>query len=346
MDQARTEAASPRKQARARERGVVASSAALTAAGALLALSAALLACGAQLLDALRSLLLAALDAGGQPLASSLPPAVSAGLQRLCGLSVAVMLAIAASSWLLGLLQVGPLFAPALISLEPRRLAPFARMRKWLSGERMLESLWAAARTAILLAIAIWALRSCARAVFAAGELGAGPALHTLGEAGARLLLRIASAAAVLGVADLALRRVWLARQLRMSRHELVREQRESHGLPEHRARRLHAYRALSHAGQLDAVRAARVLLLGDGGCALALGFDVEAPEQRAPRLLAKSGPGATARLQHAAHEAGVQVRWDAQLVSALYRLEPGDEIPRAQYQRVAELLRALRDSP
>ncbi|MEW6764621.1 MAG: EscU/YscU/HrcU family type III secretion system export apparatus switch protein [Pseudomonadota bacterium] len=58
-----------------------------------------------------------------------------------------------------------------------------------------------------------------------------------------------------------------------------------------------------------------------------------------APRVVAKGGGDVAQRILEVARENGVPLHEDAALARTLARLELGDEIPRALYQAVAEVL-------
>ena len=58
-----------------------------------------------------------------------------------------------------------------------------------------------------------------------------------------------------------------------------------------------------------------------------------------APRLVAKGGGEVAERILEVAREHGVPLHEDPALARALARLELGEEIPRALYQAVAEVL-------
>ncbi|MEW6444905.1 MAG: EscU/YscU/HrcU family type III secretion system export apparatus switch protein [Pseudomonadota bacterium] len=58
-----------------------------------------------------------------------------------------------------------------------------------------------------------------------------------------------------------------------------------------------------------------------------------------APRVVAKGGGEVAERILETAREHGVPLHEDAALAQTLARLELGEEIPRALYQAVAEVL-------
>jgi flagellar biosynthesis protein FlhB len=339
MDEARTEAATPRKRAAAREQGLVARSPHLPAAAAILALLFCFGYAGPEAMRALQSMLVAALRAAQQP---DVPLSVlwPLGLERLTWLVSGLLLVTFAATWLGGFVQVGPLFSIASITPDLQRLDPAARLRQLAAPEHWLDLLWTALKLAIVGGVVGFALWSSVRALIAAPAAGPLAALGSLAAIASRLLLRVGIAAALLGAVDLIYQRVRHGMRLRMSRHELDQEMRESYGSPEHRALRIRLYRESSALSTLAAIEDARLVLRGQGGRVIALGFDADDLSQRAPRLVAKTEAALATRVLQSAEQAGIAVCWDAELVSALYRLELTEEIPAACYERVAELFR------
>jgi flagellar biosynthesis protein FlhB len=273
---------------------------------------------------------------------AAVPPApavLAAPALELSYWALGVVLAIACAAALAGFVQVGPLWASAAIAPDLRRAAPGERLRALLSAERWLDALLSLLKWLVLVVVAAFTLLRGARALssFPAGD--AAYALRILARLALDLLLRVGIAAMLLGSADLVLRRLALARSLRMGRSELRREQREQYGLPEQReARRRLWQQAQAHA-DAHALEDAAVLLCDASGRALALAYAHEAALPRAPRVLVKAQGALGSGLRLAAEHQGLPVRAAPALVAALFALEIGEEIPRAQHAAVAELL-------
>lgn len=224
----RTEEPTPKKRAEARRRGSVARSPLLT--------WAFVLACVVAAGTALAPLALASFETSFDLTMATVRGESGLGPTELLGavlsslgeaaiylLLVAVVAALAAA-----FVQVGPLF-----SLEP--LGAPLRLR---FGDRVGEGLVAVIVTAAVLGVGLW---------FSFAHAGDMAALLTLEPAsiatGAGALLERAAwlavaALAVLGLADYAVRRILVARSLRMTRSERRRAEREEEGDPTTRARR------------------------------------------------------------------------------------------------------------
>lgn len=336
MSGARTEPPTPRRLREARRRGQVALSGPLTGACAL-AGGLAALACTAPGMAAGLARLLRASLAGAA--AAEAPPAAVLGTAASAVLRLALpgcagaLLAAGAA----GLLQVGP--ALSLEPLRPRleRLDPLGGLRRLLSPAQAAGAALGLGRALALLAVLWGWLRGAATTL--AGLPGLEPAalwraLPLLGG----LLVRLAAAAAALGLLDLALVRHRHRRALRMTRDEVRREQKEDEGDPGHRAERRRRHRAILEAAP---VARATVVVVNPTHVAVALLHDRAG--DAAPRVLAKGAGAAAARIRAAARRAGVPVVRARELARALHRLaEVGDEIPEELFEAAAAVLAHL----
>ena len=157
----------------------------------------------------------------------------------------------------------------------------------------------------------------------------AGPVLH--------VLLVVLAAQAVIAVLDF----VWVilrhTRGLRMSRHDIQEEQKETEGDPRVKARlrQIRTFRARRR--MLAAVPKATVVITNPTHYAVALAYD--RAKHAAPRVVAKGVDSLAARIREAAEANRVPVVANPPLARALYRVEVDADIPAEHYQAVAEII-------
>jgi flagellar biosynthesis protein FlhB len=153
------------------------------------------------------------------------------------------------------------------------------------------------------------------------------------------LAWRAAFVGIAIGALDLLVTRwVWL-RKLRMSKDEVRREYRETEGDPQLKSARERAYRELLAQADIANVRGASVVVVNPAHIACALRYNEKLGDD-APVIVAIGEGGLAARIMQAAHDHGVPVVRDAPLARALVELVPGQVIPEALYEAVAEVLR------
>jgi flagellar biosynthesis protein FlhB len=226
--------------------------------------------------------------------------------------------------------------------LEPRldRLNPVAGMKGLFSTTR----LFAVVRSLLAASLVGWlaweSLRShivdLARTAGDPRWIGA-----LLREAAGSLVWRAALVGLVLGALDvLVARRAWM-RRLRMSKEEVRREYREAEGDPQLKAARERAFRELLAQADVGNVRAASVVVVNPAHLACALRYGGKGADV-APVVVATGEGGLAARIVEEARVHGVPVVRDAPLAQALVELAPGQVIPEALYEAVAETLREV----
>ena len=333
----RTEPASPKRKREARERGQVARSEELTSGVQLLAGAAVLEWLGPPAFERLAELTARVLrTAPARPLPASL--ALRAGLETGAMAVLPGLAVLAAVGATVALAQVGPSVSFRAIEPKLEKLDPIAGLRRLLST----RSLYGLAKNVGKLLVVGWILWGVLVDLLPqiAGLVGA-PAMQmgrALGHTVVRLLARGGAALFVIGLADLLYQRARLAMDLRMTKEEVKREQREQEGDPRHKAERARAHREISLHARIEDVRFADVVIINPDHIAVALKYDGE--EMEAPKVVAKGDHAIAKQIIDVARAHGVPVVRDVVLARALRELEIDQEIPEDLYDAVAEVLR------
>jgi flagellar biosynthesis protein FlhB len=328
---AKTEEPTQRRLTEARRRGEIAVSRDLLSGLTGLGLCVALLLGGQAWIGGLVAYLRLALhDATSGPglvLASRAAlHAVRDGLLLPLGVAVAAALAV-------GLMQTRGLFSTYPLRFDIRRALPSAGRLLQAAGETSKNLL----KALVVAGLACWTLGPTLSEVAHLAGASPGSALAVFGLLGARLGLRLAAAAAVLGGADYLWRRHRHAKSLRMSREEWKREYKESEGDPLRKAERQRLHREILQQQAINEVRRAHVVVVDHIGLAVALRYDPDGPG--APVVTAKGERLVAAMIREAALQARVPVWVDVALAQILREVEEGDEIPESAFEAVAQLL-------
>jgi flagellar biosynthetic protein FlhB len=330
----RTEAATARRLARAREQGQVPVSreaaplAVLAAAALLLVLAAPPLA---------RTLVVRLAALLGE--AHRLTPAAALRLAAVAALLGAAPFVLAgmAANFAAVLAQTGFLFSVTTLRPDPARLDPRRGLSRMLSPGSLVEAGKALLKLVAAGAAAATVLRAALPLLPQA--LGMPPMRlldDTLRQVLRVLLALLATQAAIAGF-DIVRVRFRHARDLRMTRQEVREEYKETEGNPQVRARirRLRFTRARRR--MLQAVPQATVVVTNPTHYAVALAYQRGAAE--APRVVAKGTEEMAARIRELARAHGVPLVANPPLARALHAVELDAEIPHELYQAVAELI-------
>src|ERR1044072_6085263 len=127
-------------------------------------------------------------------------------------------------------------------------------------------------------------------------------------------------------------------KELRMTKHEVREEYKETEGNPLHKSLRRQMHREILLQSVMEAVRRASVVVRNPTHLAVAIRY--ERGETNAPVVVAKGAELLAARIRELAKESGVPVTRDVPLARALYELEIDEEVPEELYESVAVVLR------
>lgn len=328
----KTEKATPQKRQKARRDGTVARSQEVGVAASLLAMVLALRAFGAHGVDTLtaetRSLFTSA--------SSTMPfqqVGVSAG-RMLLSLLVPIVGVATFAALASGFGQVGFRITPKAVKPKLSNLSP----KKGLQRLAPAKAGWELGRTAIklgLLIAIVWVpLRRWVESP-EARSLDTGLA-ETTAQVWA-LLLSVTGLAVVIAAADYGWNRYRTAKELRMSKDEVRRENKDSEGDPLVRGHRRRRAQELSRNRMLSDVATADVVVTNPTHFAVALRY---ADDEAAPRVVAKGTNLVAAKIRDLAHRNGVLVTENKPLARALYRrCKVGQYVPGALYEAVAVVL-------
>lgn len=331
---AKTEQPSPRRLRKAREQGDIPVSAALVQGAALLGAVLLVPAAAAALAGRSAAHLRAAL--AGEPPLRPLELAF-----EVVALGAPLLLAAAVAASLVGVAQTGGQIATRRLTPDLSRLSIAAGVQGLFNLQRLVAVARAAIAAGLVLVFSGQLLLDHARDL--AHTTGSWRGALAVSASLVDHLLWIAVVIAIaLGLVDvLVTRRAWLNRH-RMTKQEVKQEARESEGDPEIKAARRRAHHEALAGAMLSAVKTATVVVVNPTHLATALHYDQDQEVDGAPVIVAQ-GRGELARqIVQAAHAYGVPVVRDVPLAQALKELEPGDEIPEALYEAVAEILREV----
>ncbi len=268
-------------------------------------------------------------DAGG----GALRAAVAAGM-RLAG---PLILAVLAGGVASVLLQTGGAMHLGALRPDFRRVDPVAGLRRLVGIESLVEAGKSVLKVAVL-AGACWQVLSASLGPVGRAALTDLALLPDLAmRLAMRVLLAVLAAQALIAGIDLVWVRLRHGRSLRMSRHEIREEMKETDGDPrvKQRLRQIRMQRARRR--MLKAVPKATVVITNPTHFSVALAYD--RATSAAPRLVAKGVDTMAARIREIAVANRVPVVANPPLARALYRVELDSEIPPEHYQAVAEIV-------
>lgn len=343
-EQNKTEAPTPYKIRRARQRGMVARGIDLGFLSIVAGFSAFVLLAGsdaAQRMAALMRRLVAETS-------SEIEPGETLTLfHRASAAPVMIVatcaLAIAAIVILLELIQIrGIVFSGQPLKPDFNRLNPAKNLKRIFSLRMLIETAKSVGKLVLYGAALYLIITSVALPLARAPTDGANLVLNWR-EGLTRLLMSFGLLALFFAVLDQIIARREFLKQMRMSRSELNREIKEREGEPrqKQKRKRMHA-EFTKQTRALSGLRGADLLIVNPEHYAVALKYD--ASRMQAPEIAAKGRNRFALLLKQRAFSWSVLTIGDPPLARALYRARDiGQEIPSAHYKAVAELYLRLR---
>jgi flagellar biosynthetic protein FlhB len=234
--------------------------------------------------------------------------------------------------------QVGFGTYPNLLAPDPSRVSPAKGWQRIFSAAGAMNLVKAVLKIAVVLGIAWHVLWRVGTEALSATDMPLDVLLAFTAGGIRELALIMAIGLGVLGAGDYLWQRWRFEQNLKMTRHEVKEEQKESEGDPHIRARFKRAHRELAGRRMLAQVAQADVVLTNPIHVAVALRY--RADEMVAPQVIAKGAGEQAERIKEAARRAGVPIVERRALARALFRsVRVGAEVPPALYRAVAEIL-------
>jgi flagellar biosynthetic protein FlhB len=254
----------------------------------------------------------------------------------------AVVLPIAGAALVTGVivtfLQTGFLVAPKRISPKADKLNPINGIKRIFSLSGLVEAIKGLLKVAIVVIVAYQVLNANKTDLLNYQRMEFRQALSLLLSCIHTVSMRYCVALLVIGIADYSYQRWNTEKQLRMTRHEVKREFRDTEGDPHIRARRRQIQRSMLQQGISAEMPQADVVVTNPTHVAVALMYS--GAEMPAPKVVAR-GQGAIAhRIKALAQTYGIAIVEEPPTARALYKSAGlGDYIPPVLYQAVAEVL-------
>lgn len=332
----KTEKATPKKRADARKKGQVPKSTDLSGAVVLVAALAGLAIFGSHISSGLENTMRGMLSNAGHP------GKATTGLASTAGMAIVTAIAPVALTCLLAALvvnlgQVGLRISPVGLKPDFKRLNPVQGAKNLFSPNSAVEALKSIAKVTAVGAIAAMALLPNMSQLASMTGLEPPAFGAAIGSLAFGIAWKAAAAYLLIGAIDLFWQRHRHEKQLKMSKDEIKREQKEESVSPEVKANLRRRAQAMSRGRMMSAVLGADVVVANPTHFAVALAYDGKRP---APVVVAKGQDLIALEIRKVAEENGVPVVEDKSLARSLFDAVPLEaEIPADFYRAIAELL-------
>jgi len=339
-DQEKTEPATPRKREKVREQGNVAQSREIPSA-VVLAVAMMVFTMGADWhWQRLMDLFLYPFTLIGQIEldTETLRPVTVEIVFRMFLFMAPLMLAVLVMGVTSNVVQVGILYAREAMTPQIGRLNPISGAKNMLSVKSLGEAIKNLFKV-LIVSVVVWTVMDDRfEELLGMNRLDARDIFAYLMYLMYQIMLRTTILLVVLGILDYAFQRWQWERRNRMTKDEVKDEYKQMEGDPKIKARIRSIQREIAMRRMMAEVPKADVVITNPTHVAVALRYERAA--YAAPRVVAKGRGVIAAKIREIASQHGVPILERPALARELYRLvKLEQEIPRALYQAVAEIL-------
>ncbi|MEW6658400.1 MAG: flagellar biosynthesis protein FlhB [Thermodesulfobacteriota bacterium] len=254
------------------------------------------------------------------------------------GLLTPIFISLSAAAVLGNYAQVGRIFSTERITPDLSRLQFFKGFQRLFSPNTVVELAKSLAKIAIIGLVAYFSVKRELPGVMPLLDQSVGQILLYLSGTVFRVSIRIILALMALGALDYLYQRYRFEKDLKMTKQEVKDEMRQAEGDPKVKARIKSLMRQMATKRMIAEVPNADVVVTNPTHYAVALKYD--SANMIAPQVVAKGRGFLALKIIAVAQEAGVPRVENRSLARSLYRLvEVGKSIPTSLYRAVAEVL-------
>ncbi len=257
---------------------------------------------------------------------------------RLGVIALPIMLLMAMIAIVAQLQQVKFLFTLEPLRPKPEKLNPVTGTAKLFSTRNLVKTIVNVLKI-IVVSVVVWmAVSSSAEEIAALPVLGVVEAFRTMTLVVMKVVFWTVAVLLVIGLADWWYQKWQHNRDLRMTRHEVKEDRKNSDGDPEMKARRQRIARDIAMQRAKSAVPKADVVIANPTHFAVALRYDAET--MAAPVVVAKGEDFMAFRIREIAAAHGVPIVERPPLARALYATaKVGQTVKPEFFEAVAEVL-------
>ncbi|MDP6573078.1 MAG: flagellar biosynthesis protein FlhB [Rhodospirillales bacterium] len=234
--------------------------------------------------------------------------------------------------------QTGLVFSPKKIDFDITKLSPIKGVKKMVSMRSLLEFAKGIFKLSLVAAVGLFLVVPLLDDVAIIPSLDLVQSLERMHELAVLLMVGTVSVMTVIAVLDLFYQKFAHLKEMRMTKQEVKDEQKQSEGDPQIKARirRLRMERAQRR--MMAAIPEADVVITNPTHYAVALEYKIEV--MPAPKMVAKGIDTLALRIREVAEANDVPVVENPPLARALYAaVELDEEIPEEHYMAVAEVI-------
>lgn len=242
---------------------------------------------------------------------------------------------------LVNFLVVGPVFSAEAMKLDIKRLNPIDNLKnmfKFKTVFELLKSLFKITGAVVMIYTVIW---DKLQDIVATAGLPVMMIAQIFGEFLLQVIIRVGIFFLFIAVIDLIFQKRTFAKEMKMEKHEIKQEMKDSEGDPHLKSKRRQTAQEIAYQEGPSGVKRARAVVTNPIHLAVAIAYHPQ--KEPVPKIITM-GKGVLANLIiDAAYEYNVPIMRNVELAQKLFEKgKNNDYIPEETYQAVAEILKWL----
>lgn len=233
--------------------------------------------------------------------------------------------------------QIGFLFT--LDPLKPKmdKINPISGTKQLFSIKRLVEVLKQIVKFVMVSCVVYYAFKKALPLLVSLQRLELYTALEIVRQIIKDICLKVAILFLIIALADFFWQRHSFNKTMRMSKHEIKQEYKESEGDPQLKSERKHLAEELVMHGSQQSVKKADAVITNPTHIAVAIRYQAE--RDSAPVVVAKGLDKNAEKIKEIAQRYKVPILQNVPLAQALHKLDLDEEVPEELYDAVAEVL-------
>lgn len=338
--QEKTEKASDRRRAKAREEGKVARSTELNAAAIIGFGFMLIYFMGPHAAGQFQALMIQVMS-NAPAMATSDPTFYSVivyAMRQFFMILMPILVVMVIVAIAINVVQVGFKISPKAFEPKWEKLNLISGLKRLFALKSLVHLVRDTLKLAVVGLVAYMAIKSEFPTFFLLPDQTIGQIAATMGHKAMIVTLKIAAAILVIAVLDYFYQKYEFEKSIKMSKQELKEEHKDSDGSPQLKARVRQLQREMSRSRMMDDVPTADVVITNPTRIAVALKYDTQ--ELGAPCVVAKGQRLIAEKIRDLAKQHDIPIVEDQSLARALFKLcDVGQLVPANLYRAVAEVL-------
>jgi len=337
----KSEKATPKKLRDGRKKGQVAKSKDFPAAFTFVAAFAIIVSSASFFFHNLAGFMISAFEGvkEGSQIISHLPGFMTAAIATIFNTSMPLMVAICIIGVLVNFLIVGPLFSVQAMKFDIKKLNPINGIKNMFKLKTFIELLKSLFKISGAFILIYTVVQDSIPQIIATAAMPVIGSAVVFSEFLVKVALRIGIFFLAIAVFDLIFQKKNFAKEMKMEKHEIKQEHKDTEGNPEIKGKRRQIQQEIAYQDGPQVTRRARAVVTNPIHIAIALEYKAE--EDPAPRI-GVMGKGVTAdAIIKIAVEENIPIMRNPILAQELYNKgQIGHYVPEETYEAIAEVLK------